>query len=162
MGYGNFYDLDVWKRARQFRHLVMDCIKQFPNDEKFELSSQLRRAVRSIQANIAEGHGRQTFKDEQRFLTMARGSHTECMNHLIEAFDSGYLSADQMRFLKYEWDATGMVINGYLRFIQSRIDLQSGGKSADTVEESEMPYQIEKDDSVENDSFDELLDDSKS
>jgi len=161
MGYGNFYELDAWKRARKFRHLIMGCIASFPAEERYELGKQLRRAVRSIQANIAEGHGRQTFKDEHHFLIIARGSHAECLSHLIEAFDSGYISADEARKLKAEWDSVGQVLNGYLRFVQSQINLSIGNKPPDTVKESEMPYLTEDFDSENDDSFDQILDEPK-
>jgi four helix bundle protein len=67
----------------------------FPNAERFGLTSQMRRAVVSIGANIAEGCGRATVPDTLRFFQTSFGSCTELLHHLITASDLGFLSAEQ-------------------------------------------------------------------
>ncbi|MGB7841205.1 MAG: four helix bundle protein, partial [Salinimicrobium sp.] len=57
-GIKSFEDLNCWKAARKLRIEISDLIKQFPDYEKFELVSQMRRASRSVTHNIAEGYGR--------------------------------------------------------------------------------------------------------
>ena len=71
MSYQEFYELEVWKLARRFKNEVAIVLASFPSSEQFDLKSQLLLSARSVQANIAEGHGRQTPRDEARFLAIA-------------------------------------------------------------------------------------------
>ena len=88
----NFKELIVWQKARKLVKDVYLTISLFPEDEKFGLISQIRRASVSIPANIAEGAGRNTDKDFGRFLDIANGSCFELETLLILAVDLDYLS----------------------------------------------------------------------
>lgn len=156
MAYRNFYDLDVWKKARCLKLSVYGALKHFPDKERFELASQLMRAVRSIATNISEGHGRQSEKDELRFCTMARGSHSETLNHLIDAYDCGYLSEEELRNLKIQWDEVGRLLNGYMSFLRSRIS--GSNDSPGKVQEDEQLYINAIDSEYEKDEFFSILD----
>lgn len=147
MPYREFYELEAWKQARQFKVRVFGIVRRFPADEQFELSSQLRRAVRSIASNIAEGYGRRTVKDELNFCTMARGSYSEVLNHLIDAMDSGYISAEELASLKLDWENARKVLNGYMNFLKSKNSSGiASNKASGTVAEEEAPYQNETSD----------------
>lgn len=87
----DFRKLKVWEKAHAFTLVVYRVTKMFPADEKFGLTSQLRRATSSIPANIAEGCGRSGSKELRRFLDIAMGSASEVEYHLILARDLGYL-----------------------------------------------------------------------
>jgi len=65
-----FEDLETWQKCRDFRKDVSILIKTFPVDEKYRLVDQLKRASRSITANIAEGHGRFHYQDNLKFAGM--------------------------------------------------------------------------------------------
>lgn len=91
----DFTELDVWKVGHQFRLEIYKVTKVFPSDEKFGLTSQLRRASSSFTANIAEGFGRHTSKDQEHFYVQAHGSIFECRDHLILARDLEYISQEQ-------------------------------------------------------------------
>jgi four helix bundle protein len=95
----DFKRLRVWQKADQLTVDVYFATRDFPRDERFLLTAQLRSAVLSIQANIAEGTGRATRADTARFLTMATGSAAEVANHLHVAHRLGYLSRDVYRRL---------------------------------------------------------------
>ena len=82
-----FYDLEAWKVARDLKISVSTLAKKFPADERFSLISQIIRSSRSVTANIAEGYGRNNYKETIHFCRMARGSLEETLNHLIDAFD---------------------------------------------------------------------------
>ncbi len=71
------HDLSVWRLGMQLAEDVYGLTQQFPHEERYGLTSQLRRAAISIPANIAEGNSRSTTKDYLRFLTMAVGSLAE-------------------------------------------------------------------------------------
>jgi four helix bundle protein len=88
----NFKELIVWQKARKLVKDVYLTISLFPEDEKYGLISQIRRASVSIPANIAEGAGRNTDKDFGRFLDIANGSCFELETLLILAVDLDYLS----------------------------------------------------------------------
>jgi len=90
----HFTDLIVWQKSHQ---LVLDIYKiksGFPNEEKFGLVSQMRRAAYSIPANIAEGFKRQGAKDKIRFYNIAQGSLSEVSYFLILATDLNYTKAN--------------------------------------------------------------------
>ncbi len=96
----HFTDLIVWKKSHEFVKLVYKITEHFPPTEQFGLTSQLRRAASSITANIAEGYGRYHYKDKLRFFYQAKGSNTESQNHLILAFDLGYINQEDFNKLK--------------------------------------------------------------
>ena len=82
-----FEGLDLWKKVREFKNEIRNLTRQLPSEEKYRLTDQLIRSSRSINANISEGHGRFTYSEQIHFCIQARGSLTETVNHLIDAFD---------------------------------------------------------------------------
>jgi four helix bundle protein len=77
MSVRNYRDLVAWQRAMEFVEAVYELSRQFPSDERFALTNQLRRAAVSVPSNIAEGEGRFSKADFNRFLSMALGSLRE-------------------------------------------------------------------------------------
>ena len=77
MRYRDYKDLKVWQKAMDLTIEVYSLVKFLPQDEKFGLSDQMRRAVVSIPSNIAEGEGRNSDKELVKFLLIARGSFWE-------------------------------------------------------------------------------------
>jgi four helix bundle protein len=86
-----FEKLEVWQGARALARLVYSLSDTFPKHEQFGLTSQLRRAVISIGANIAEGSGKNSDRDFARFLEQAYGSTMESASFVLLAMDLGYL-----------------------------------------------------------------------
>ncbi len=115
-----FYDLDVWKKSRELRNKIIELIANFPPEEKFALSDQMKRAARSIPACIAEGHGRFTYKDQVHFCIMSRGSSTELLNHLIDAYDQKYISKETL--LQYQLNVEEVIkmLNGYIGYLRKQ------------------------------------------
>lgn len=85
-----FQDLEVWKNAHAFVLEVYRLTARFPDQERFGLISQFRRAAVSIPANIAEGFRKYTPADKARYMNMAEGSLEECRYYCILAQDLGY------------------------------------------------------------------------
>ena len=88
----SFTDLITWQKSHK---LVLDIYKitlKFPEDEKYSLVSQLRRAAISITSNIAEGFSKPSAQDKKKFYYIALGSLTEIQNQLLIARDLGYLN----------------------------------------------------------------------
>lgn len=88
----SFEELDVWKLAVELAVNIYKLTASFPKEERFGLVDQLRRAVASISANIAEGFGRYHYKDCVKFLYNARGSLFEARSHLLVANKLGFIS----------------------------------------------------------------------
>ena len=92
-----FEKLIVWKEAREFIQIIYDMTDEFPEKEKFGLSSQIQRAAVSIAANIAEGSSRFSRKDFARYLQISYGSSMEVLSHAYVAFDRKYISTDDLK-----------------------------------------------------------------
>lgn len=88
----SFTDLNTWKKAHHLVLAIYNITKQFPKDEQFGLTIQIRRAVVSISSNIAEGFSRNSFKEKSQFYSMALGSLTEVQNQLLIAKDLEYIN----------------------------------------------------------------------
>ncbi len=81
----DFQDLTVWQRAMELTESVYELTRQFPADELYGLTSQLRRASVSIASNIAEGRGRGSDGEFRHFLNIAQGSTYEVQTQLLLA-----------------------------------------------------------------------------
>lgn len=89
-----FQDLFAWQEARKLALLVYKISKEFPKEELFALTNQIRRAAVSVPSNIAEGYGRPSGKDRIRFFWIAKGSLLEVESQFLMARDLGYLNND--------------------------------------------------------------------
>jgi four helix bundle protein len=95
----DFRNLLVWQANRALTVQIYRATATFPADERFGLTSQMRRACVSIGAGLAEGCGRNTIKDTLRFFQMSFASATELLHHLITALDLGFLTQEQFHVL---------------------------------------------------------------
>lgn len=116
----NFYDLEVWKQAHRLSLEIYKLTKNFPRDELFGITSQLRRAATSVSANIAEGFARFHFNDKIRFYYQARGSAAEVQNFTIFAQDIGLIDSDVCKKIMMEAEEIGRLINGLIRSIENQ------------------------------------------
>jgi four helix bundle protein len=139
--YQTFEDLEVYQVAREFRKAVYRVAKRLPEEEKFGLASQIRRAAVSLTNNIAEGHGRFHFLEQIKFMLQARGSLEELLDDLNVCEDEAYLAAQESETLKQEGWRVHKLINGYIRFLRSRT---TGDSSR--VREGSSDYDLDEDD----------------
>lgn len=95
-----FKNLIVYQKAKELVKQVYALLKQFPDDERFALCGQMRRAAISVPSNIVEGMARLSTKDQSHFLNIAYGSLMELYAQLDIAHDLGYLSENE--FIKIE------------------------------------------------------------
>jgi four helix bundle protein len=114
------HDLDVWKKAVKFSVQVYKITDAFPRDERFGLTSQIRRAAVSIAANIAEGAGRKSKKEFANFLSISQGSASEVETELIIAFQLGYFSDKVFQELTGDLDEIGRMVTGLHRYCNSQ------------------------------------------
>lgn len=88
----NFKSLKIWHRSRAFVKTIYQITKEFPKEELFGLTSQIKRATVSVPSNIAEGCGKGTEKDLNRFLDNAVGSSCEIETQLYLAYDLEFIN----------------------------------------------------------------------
>jgi four helix bundle protein len=86
-----YKELKVWQKAVELTKLIYELTKTFPQEEKFGLTNQIRRASVSIPSNIAEGAGRNSDKEFVQFLAIAAGSSYEVETQLIIAIELKYV-----------------------------------------------------------------------
>jgi four helix bundle protein len=106
----SFKELIVWQKAHQFVLEIYRFTRAFPSDEKFGLTSQIRRAAVSVPANIAEGFPKRGANDKVRFFNIAQGSLEEVHYYLILAKDLGYGDSTKPVDL---YDEVARLLNGY-------------------------------------------------
>ena len=118
--YQTFEDLEVYQVARGFRKTMYQVARRLPEEEKFALASQIRRAAVSVTNNIAEGHGRFHFLEQIKFMLQSRGSLEELLDDLNVCADEGYLPIQEIESVRQEGWRVHKLINGYIRFLRRR------------------------------------------
>jgi four helix bundle protein len=112
-------NLDVWKRSHELTLAVYRATKAFPDDERYGLTSQLRRGAASIPANLAEGCGRGSDADFGRFVQNAMGSSSEVEYHFLLAKDLDYFLVDRYSALNDEIVRIKRMLAALLRKIRT-------------------------------------------
>lgn len=107
-----FERLEVWKRAIKLAKKVFEITRQFPKEEQFGLTSQIRRAATSVGLNIAEGSARGTKKEFQYFLRIAKGSLGELTTGMAIAREFEYLDNVIFKDVYRESDEIARMISG--------------------------------------------------
>jgi len=110
----HFTDLEVWQKSRELALITYSLTAKFPKSELFGLTSQLRRAVTSISANIAEGMGRGSYADRARFYYNARGSVYETESHLITSKELNFLDLNGFNKASEVLNSTRMLLNAFI------------------------------------------------
>ena len=114
----DFKQLLVWQKAHQLTLDVYKMNRDFPDDERFGLTSQIRRAASSIPTNIAEGSGRGSNADFSRFLQIAFGSAKETEYLLILAKDLRYCPDETFAILNDNTKEVQKMLMGFMRKLQ--------------------------------------------
>ena len=117
----SYRDLEAWRQAVHITKVVYRMSEHFPSDERFGLTSQIRRAAVSIASNIAEGWGRGTTQDYARFLRIARGSMYEVETQGLIALELGFVEKDKFEYFEQAIDEAGRVLAGLLRSIEKKL-----------------------------------------
>jgi four helix bundle protein len=108
----NFEKLDVWQKAIDFADLVYKHTRDFPADERFALTNQMRRAAVSISSNIAEGTSRMSQTDFARFIEIATGSVFEVVSQSFIGRRQGFLNKENFRAMYGAADEIGRMLSG--------------------------------------------------
>ena len=113
--------LDVWRKAMDFVVSMYKLTETFPKEEKFGLTSQIRRAAVSVPANIAEGAGRKSDKEFVHFLSNAQGSASELSTEIQIAFRLGFLAEQAYQNARDELDDIGRMIYGLSQHLKRKL-----------------------------------------
>ena len=116
----DFRNLEVWRIAHGLTLKMYRVTKAFPADERFGLTSQLRRATASIEANLAEGCGRGTDNDFARFVQIALGSASEVECHLLIAKDLGYMNLKDHQDLETQIQRIKRMLTSLLKKLRAK------------------------------------------
>jgi four helix bundle protein len=114
----DFKELKVWSKAHETTLQLYRLTRQFPREELYGLTSQIRRAASSMGANIAEGSGRRSDGEMSRFLHIARGSAVELEYHLLLARDLELLPASSFTTLERQVDEIQRMLTSLIQRVQ--------------------------------------------
>ncbi|MFZ4576056.1 MAG: four helix bundle protein [Phycisphaerales bacterium] len=114
----SYKDLVAWQRAFALGREVYRLTSQFPGDERFGLTAQLRRAAVSIASNIAEGYGRASRPEYLRFLRIARGSLYEVETQMLFALEFGFVAAAESEAISERINDTARVLSGLIHSLE--------------------------------------------
>jgi four helix bundle protein len=110
-----YRDLKVWQAGMLLAKRVYRLTASLPEEERFGLTSQMRRAAVSVPSNIAEGHARNTSAEMIRFCNIALGSIAEIETQLLLAADLGFAEATEVEEVLKLADETGRMLHGLIR-----------------------------------------------
>jgi four helix bundle protein len=113
----NFEKLETWQKAIAFADLVYEITRNFPGDERFGLTNQMRRAAVSVSSNIAEGAARNSKNDYARFLEIAAGSLFEVVSQSFVGKRQGFLSQSDFQKLYTAAEEQGKMLSGLRRSV---------------------------------------------
>jgi four helix bundle protein len=116
----DFRNLVVWQLAIDLADRIYDAVKSLPDDERFVLNEQMRRAAVSVHANIAEGKGRWSIREYRQFVRHARGSLTELQSQILFAGRRGYLSAKTVDDLMERAEKLAEKISALINYLNRR------------------------------------------
>src|SRR5580698_10667858 len=114
----SFRDLLVWQRSVQMTLAIYRCTSEFPDSERFGLTSQLRRASVSVASNIADGYGRSTRGEYVQFLGHARGSNSEVETQLVIAKALGFGSQQALRTSEELCKVVGIMLGALMKSLR--------------------------------------------
>jgi four helix bundle protein len=110
-----YKDLEVWKEGHKLVLMIYKTTKLFPNDERFGIIDQMRRASVSITSNIAEGFTRFGLKEKTQFYYISKGSLVELDNQVTISKDIGYISSENFQLIDAQINKVGKILTGLIR-----------------------------------------------
>ena len=115
----SFEDLECWKACRELRLFVSKTVvPHLPKEEQFRPKDQILRSSRSTTANLAEGYGRYHHLDNAKFVSNARGSLYETLDHLSAAYDESFISEETLKAGRVLVIQAARITNGYMEYLK--------------------------------------------
>ncbi len=107
--------MNAWKEAHCLVLIVYKTTREFPKEERFSLTDQMRRAAISITSNVAEGFSKRSTKEKIRFYSIAKGSNSELQSQTLIARDLDYLDKEEFNKLANQSVKTNKLLSGLIR-----------------------------------------------
>lgn len=117
----DYTNLEVWIESRKLTLMIYTLTKDFPSQEIYGLTSQIRKCSISIPSNIAEGIGRQHQKEKIHFFHISRGSLFELETQLFLSWDLKFINDVQLEELQSQIVLCKKLINGFIRYLNKKI-----------------------------------------
>lgn len=117
MSIRSFEDLECWKACTEVRREITKLLKRYPNDERYLLIQDMRRASRSVTHNIAEGYGRFHYKENRQFCRHSKGSLYELLDQLLTSKDDLIITNEEYIEIKTKVEKAILILNGYIRYL---------------------------------------------
>ena len=114
------YLLQVWQKAYQLCLKIYKATKNFPKEERYGLTSQIRRAAVSVPSNIAEGYGRKSTAEYIQALYIAYGSHCELETQILLSGDLGFIDSKFLRELQDEVGDVERMLKGLMKALKEQ------------------------------------------
>jgi len=115
----SFTDLQAWKESHKLVLMVYQATKNFPKEELFGLTSQIRRAAVSITSNIVEGFSRNSLKEKTQFYYISKGSISELQSQLLIAKDLMYISKEDFDKIAVQSIVANKLISGLVKYCRN-------------------------------------------
>ena len=112
-----FEELECWRACTELRRYVYELVKKYPNEEKFSLVDDMKRAARSTTHNIAEGFGRFHYQENIQFCRHSRGSLYELIDQLITSFDENHITKEEYEKGRAMISKALALLNGYINYL---------------------------------------------
>ena len=114
----NYKNLEVWKEARILVSSIYLLTKEFPEEEKYGLTSQIKRAAISVPSNIAEGMGRNSNKETRQFYYIAKGSLYEVETQIYLAIDLEFIQEEKAEQIFTQITTVRKLIIGFIKYLE--------------------------------------------
>lgn len=115
----DFTTLETWRKARLVKlFFIKEIVPKISEEEKFNLTHQIRKCCTSITANIAEGYGRYSFQEGIQFFRISRGSIYEIKDHLITCYDYNYINKDLLNKGIQLIEELKIILNSYINYLK--------------------------------------------
>ncbi len=116
----NYKELKVWQKSYQLCLEIYKITKRFPDEERYGLISQIRRAVVSVPSNIAEGYGRKTTPDYLRALYIAYGSNCELVTQILLSGDLGYIKSEELKKIHQDIGEVERMLKALIKSLENK------------------------------------------
>ena len=117
----SFRDLQVWKKSIELTMLVYEFMREFPKEEIYGLTSQMRRASVSIASNIAEGSARGTRRDFRQFVKLAHGSNCELQTQIVIASQLRFGDPEKCEAVEMRSHEVGKMLSALSNYLTEKI-----------------------------------------